>query len=132
MLCYNSVYYVTKLDFNTLVLRCYSFSKVVFLTGVILLCPKSTIVNLDLKIDYRSVGDKIMISLTTFLNIKGRGPTDLAMTQPSLKGSIVSFRRAFGDAHQANFPFTEQLLRTLILGEQLWPKVSTLVNCLDS
>ena len=71
VLCYNIVYLVTKLDFNTLIIRCYNFSKVVFLTGVILLCPKLTIVNLNLKIDYRLVGDKIMFSLTTYLKVKG-------------------------------------------------------------
>ena len=76
--------------------------------------------------------DKSIISLTTYLKVKGRDITGLAMTQPSLKGSIVSFRRAFGDTHQANFPFTEQPLRTLILGEYLWPKVSTFVNYIDS
>ena len=48
-----------------------------------------------------------MISLITFQKIKGRGPTDLAMTQPSLKGSTVSFMKAFGDVHQADFPLTE-------------------------
>ena len=73
-----------------------------------------------------------MFSLTTYLNFKGRGLTDLVMTQLSLKGSMVSFRKVLGDARQADFPFTEQLLRTLILVEQLWPKLSILVNCLDS
>ena len=78
------------------------------------------------------MGDEIIFSLTTYLKIKGRGLIDLAMTQPSLKGSIASFRRVFGDAHRADFPFTEQLLRTLILGGQLWPKISTLGNYIDS
>ena len=77
------------------------------------MCSKSTIINLDLKIDCRLVGDTIMFSLTTYLKVKGRGLTDLAMTQPSPKGSIVSFRRVFGDAHQSDFPFTERLPRIL-------------------
>ena len=81
--------------------------------GIILLCPKSKNANLDLKIDYRLVSDNNIISLTT----EGRGLTGIAMTYPSQIGLIVSFRRAFGDARQSNFPFTRQLHRTLILGE---------------
>ena len=64
------------------------------------------LIDLDLKMDYRLVGDKIMINLTTYLKVKRRGLTGLAMNQRSLKVSVVSFRRVFGDDHQADFHFT--------------------------
>ena len=74
--------------------------------------------NPDLKIYYRLVDDKIMIKLNYFQRLKGPYPTDLTMTQPSLKLSIVSFKRVFGYTHQSDCSFTEKLSRDLLIGEQ--------------
>ena len=54
------------------------------------LCPKSTVVNLDLKIDYRLVGDKIIISLPTFLKVK-RARSNWSRHDSTLSKSITCF-----------------------------------------